>query len=293
MVFFQQLFDGVATGAIYGALALAIVLVYRASRTLNFAQGELALLGAYISWQFTAWGLPIWVALGVSMLALAALSVGIERMLFRPLVRRHEHLPLIIVSLGLMIALNALIGWAWTYQTKEVPALFGSGSITVGTVAVSRQDLGILAAVTVVAVVLASLLGRTRIGLRMRAAISAPESAELSGISTGRTMSVGWAIAGAVGALAGTLIAPELFLHPGMMAPVLIYAFAAAILGGLESPLGALVGGVIVGVVENLAGTYIPAVGAELKQVVALLIIVAVLLVRPQGLFGRRELVRA
>src|SRR5690606_21896111 len=102
-----------------------------------------------------------------------------------------------------------------------------------------------------------------------------------------------WAIAGAVGALAGTLIAPELFLHPGMMAPVLIYGFAAAILGGLESPLGALVGGVIVGVVENLAGTYIPAVGAELKQVVALLIIVAVLLVRPQGLFGRRELVRA
>ncbi|MGP6170289.1 branched-chain amino acid ABC transporter permease [Microbacterium sp. A204] len=292
-MFLQQLVDGIATGAIYGTLALAIVLVYRASRTLNFAQGEMALLGAYVSWQLTAWGMPIWVALIISMLALAAFSAGIERVMFRPLVRRHQHLALIIVSLGLMIALNALIGWAWTYQTKEVPALFGSGSFSIGAVSLSRQDVGIVVCVSIAAIALALLLGRTRVGLRMRAAVSAPESAELSGISTGRTMSIGWAIAGAVGALAGTLIAPELFLHPGMMAPVLIYAFAAATLGGLDSPLGALLGGVTVGVIENLAGTYIPVIGAELKQVVALLIIVVVLLVRPQGMFGRRELVRA
>ncbi|MFF2631642.1 branched-chain amino acid ABC transporter permease [Microbacterium sp. NPDC058021] len=292
-MFLQQLVDGIATGAIYGALALAIVLVYRASRTLNFAQGELALLGAYLSWQFTVWGLPIGVALAISMVALALLSAGIERLLFRPLVRRHQHLPLIIVSLGLMIALNALIGWVWSYQTKEVPALFGSGALVAGGVAVSRQDIGIVFTVLAAALVLAALFGFTRIGLRMRAAVSAPESAELSGISTGRTMTVGWAVAGAVGALAGTLIAPELFLHPGMMTPVLIYAFAAATLGGLESPVGALVGGVAVGIIENLAGSYLPAVGSELKQLVALLIIVVVLLVRPQGLFGRRELVRA
>ncbi|WP_127792460.1 branched-chain amino acid ABC transporter permease [Agromyces sp. LHK192] len=288
----QQLADGIATGAIYGALALAIVLVYRASRTLNFAQGELALLGAYVSWQCTAWGLPLPVAVAVSMAALALLSAGIERVLIRPLVRRHQHLPLIIVSLGLMIALNALIGWVWTYQTKEVPALFGPGTVAVGGVAVSRQDVGIVVTVVVVALLLAALFGFTRIGLRMRAAVSAPESAELSGISTGRTMTIGWAVAGAVGALAGTLIAPELFLHPGMMAPVLIYAFAAATLGGLESPVGALIGGVAVGIVENLAGSYLPG-GSEFKQVVALLIIVVVLLVRPQGMFGRRELVRA
>ena len=292
-MFLQQLADGIATGAIYGALALAIVLVYRASRTLNFAQGELALLGAYVTWQLTAWGVPVWGAVVVSMLALAVLSAGIERVLFRPLVRRHQHLPLIIVSLGLMIALNAVIGWVWTYQTKEVPALFGAGSLTLGGISVSRQDLGIVFAVVVVSAGLAALFAFTRVGLRMRAAVSAPESAELAGISTGRTMSLGWAIAGAVGALAGTLIAPELFLHPGMMAPVLIYAFAAATLGGLESPVGALVGGVAVGIIENLAGSYLPAVGSELKQVVALCIIVVVLLVRPQGIFGRRELVRA
>ncbi|WP_278234711.1 branched-chain amino acid ABC transporter permease [Isoptericola sp. AK164] len=287
----QQLADGVATGAVYGALALAIVLVYRASRTLNFAQGELALLGAYVSWQLTAWGLPIWAALLVATAALAALSAGVERVLVRPLVRRHQALPLIIVTLGLMIALNAIIGWVWTYQTKEVPALFGSGAVEIGGVAVSRQDVGIVLTVLVVAVALGVLFELTPVGLRMRAAISAPESAELSGISTGRTMTAGWAIAGAVGAVAGTLIAPELFLHPGMMTPVLIYAFAAATLGGLDSPPGALVGGIVVGVIENLAGSYLPH-GSDFKQVVALAIIVVVLLVRPQGLLGRREVVR-
>jgi len=287
----QQLADGIATGAIYGALGLAIVMVYRASRTLNFAQGELALLGAYVSWQLTVWGMPIWAALVVSMGVLAALSVVAERVLVRPLVRRHQALPLIIVTLGIMIAINALIGWAWGYQTKEVPALFGAGSIEFAGVAISRQDIGIVLTVLAVAAGLGILFEYTPLGLKMRAAISAPESAELSGVSTGRTMSFGWAIAGAVGALAGTLIAPELFLHPGMMAPVLIYAFAAATLGGLESPPGALVGGIIVGVVENLAGSYLPH-GSDFKQVVALVIIVAVLLLRPQGLFGRREVVR-
>ncbi|WP_460772825.1 branched-chain amino acid ABC transporter permease [Microbacterium sp. GXF7504] len=292
-MFLQQLIDGIATGAVYGALALAIVLVFRASRTLNFAQGELALLGAYLSWQLTVWGVPIWIALLVSMAVSALLSAGIERVMFRPLVRRHQHLALLIVSLGLMIALGAVIGWIWGYQTREMPALFGSGSMTWGGIALSRQDLGIVATVLVVSLLLAALLNLTRVGLKMRAAISAPESAELSGISTGRTMTVGWAIAGAVGALAGTLVAPELFLHPGMMAPVLIYAFAAATLGGLGSPLGALVGGIIVGVVENLAGAYIPEVGSEIKMLVALLIIIVVLLARPQGLFGRKEVVRA
>ncbi|WP_084103396.1 branched-chain amino acid ABC transporter permease [Demequina sp. NBRC 110056] len=287
----QQLADGVATGAIYGALALAIVLVYRASRTLNFAQGELALLGAYVSWQLVAWGVPIWAAVIVSMAALAVLSVAAEKVLVRPLVKRHQALPLIIVTLGLMIAINALIGWAWTYQTKEVPPLFGSGTIDLLGVAVSRQDVGIVLTVLAVAIGLGILFEYTPLGLRMRAAISNPESAELSGISTGRTMSIGWAIAGGVGALAGTLIAPELFLHPGMMAPVLIYAFAAATLGGLDSPPGALVGGIVVGVVENLAGTYLPH-GSDFKQVVALVIIVGVLLLRPQGIFGRREVVR-
>lgn len=288
----QQLADGIATGAVYGALALAIVLVYRASRTLNFAQGELALLGAYVSWQLTVWGLPILAALPVSMLVLALFSAGLERVLFRPLVRRHQHLPLIIVSLGLMIAINAIIGWIWTYQTKEVPPLFGDGVLMLGGVAVSRQDIGIVFTVLIAALALAVLFRFTRTGLRMRASVSAPESSELSGVSTGSMMTLGWALSGAIGALAGTLIAPELFLHPGMMAPVLIYAFAAATLGGLDSPVGALVGGVVVGVVENLAGSYVPGIGGELKQIFALVIIVVVLLVRPQGIFGRKELVR-
>lgn len=289
----QQLADGIATGAIYGALALAIVLVFRASRTLNFAQGEFALLGAYVAWQAIAWGAPPWLALIVSILFMALFSVGAERVLFRPLVRRHQHLPVIIVSLGLMIAMNALVGWVWTYQTKEIPPLFGTGIIQLGPVAVSRQDAGIVLSVATIALLLAVFFRYTRVGLQMRASVSAPESAELSGVSTGLMMSTGWAIAGAVSAVAGVLIAPELFLHPGMMAPVLIYAFAAAILGGLESPFGALIGGVAVGIIENLAGTLVPAVGGELKQVVALALIVAVLLARPQGLFGRKELVRA
>ncbi len=288
----QQLVDGVAAGAIYGALALALVLVYRASHTINFAQGEMALLGAYLSWQFFAFGLPLLAALAVSVLACAVLGMGIERVLIRPLAKRNQHLPMIITTLGLMIALNAVIAWVWGHQTREVPPVLGQGAVEVAGAALSRQDLVIIATVLGGAIALAAFFRFTRTGLFMRATVGDPESARLSGVRTGRMLSVGWGLAGGIGAIAGTLIAPELFLQPGMMAPVLIYAFAAATLGGLDSPLGAIVGGIIVGLAENIAGTYVPWIGSEFKQGLALAIILVVLLLRPAGLFGSRKVVR-
>ncbi|GAB2888435.1 branched-chain amino acid ABC transporter permease [Nocardioides pacificus] len=289
----QQLLDGVASGALYGALALSVVLVYRASGIVNFAQGEMAMFAAFLTWQAWTWGVPLVFAILISMAIAFAFGAVVERMLIRPFgTTASAHLSLIIVTLGLMLVLTSGAGWIWGYLTKEVPPAFGEGAVDLGTAAMSRQALGIVAAVAVVAAVLYWLFQHTRLGLNMRAAASNPESARLSGIPVGRMLMLGWGLAGAIGALVGALAAPQLFLQPNMMAAMLLYAFAAATLGGFDSPVGALVGGLIVGVLENLAGTYVDFIGNDFKQAVALIIIMAVLLLKPEGLFGSRTVAR-
>lgn len=291
-LFVQQLLDGVVWGALYGALALSVVLVYRASGIVNFAQGEMAMLSAFLTWQIYSWGLPLWIAIGASMVVAFVFGVVVERTLIRPFDGATSHMPVIIVTLGLMLVINSAAGWIWGYLPKEVPTVAGAGTVSVGDAAVSRQGLAIVAAVIVVAAALFVLFQRTPLGLRMRAAASNPESARLSGIRVNRMLMIGWGLAAAVGALVGSLAAPQLFLQPNMMASLLLYAFAAATLGGFDSPVGALVGGLIVGVVENLAGTYIAWIGNDFKQAVALVIIIAVLMVKPEGLFGTRKVAR-
>lgn len=292
-LFVQQLLDGIASGALYGALALSVVLVYRASGIVNFAQGEMAMFAAFLTWQLWTWGLPLLVAILISMAIAFAFGALVERVLIRPFgTTASAHLSLIIVTLGLMLVLTSGAGWIWGYLTKAVPPTFGEGSVDLGPAAMSRQALGIVLAVAVVAGLLYWLFQRTRLGLEMRAAASNPESARLAGIPVGRMLMLGWGLAGAIGALVGALAAPQLFLQPNMMAAMLLYAFAAATLGGFDSPVGALVGGLIVGVLENLAGTYVDAIGNDFKQAVALAIIMAVLLLKPEGLFGSRTVAR-
>ncbi len=292
-LFLQQLMDGIATGALYGALALSIVLVYRASGIVNFAQGEMAMFAAFIAWQAYAWGLPLWLAIIVAMVVAFIGGALTERLLIRPFgTDKSGHLPLIIVTLGLMLMLNSGAAWIWGYLTKEVPPIYGSGAVSIAGASISRQGLGIILTVAVGAGLLFFLFQKTKLGLTMRAAASNPESARLSGVPVGRMLLFGWGLAAAVGALVGALAAPQLFLQPNMMATLLLYAFAAATLGGFDSPVGALVGGLVVGVSENLAGTYIPFIGTEFKQAIALVIIMAVLLLRPQGLFGAKTVAR-
>ncbi|MBV6756347.1 branched-chain amino acid ABC transporter permease [Rhodococcus sp. USK10] len=291
-VFLQQLVDGLMWGALYGAFALSIVLVYRASGIVNFAQGEMAMFSAFFAWQFHAWGAPLYLAVLGAMAVAFVGGAATERVLIRPLASSPNHMPLVIITLGLMLVLNSAAGWIWGVQSKEFPAIVSGPVLTLGPVAVSQQSLVIVAAVVVVAALLFVLFQRTKVGLAMRAAADNPDSAQLIGVPVGRMLMIGWGLAATIGALAASLAAPQLFLQPNMLVASLIYSFAAAVLGGLDSPVGALVGGLCVGVAENLAGTYISWIGHDFKQAVALALILGVLLLKPEGLFGARKVAR-
>ncbi len=289
--FVQQVIDGIATGSIYGALALSLVLIYRTTGIVNFAQGEMAMFSTFIAWGLVQAGL----ALGLALLATLAISfVGgmlIERFLIRP-VEGADPLAMVIVTLGLLILLNSGAGWIWGFTNRGFPAVFGDESVDILGVRISWESIGITGVTLAVVGLLYLFTTRTKIGLAMRAVSMNPQSSELAGIRVGRTLAIGWGLAAAVGALAGTLIAHSLFLDVNFMGAILVYSFAAATLGGFDSPHGAVIGGWIIGVTEQLAGHYVDFIGADLKILVPLAIIIAVLLVRPTGLFGSREVAR-
>jgi branched-chain amino acid transport system permease protein len=290
--FVQVLVDGVAVGSIYAAVALALVLIFRSTGIVNFAQGEMAMFSTFIAWGLYEGGVP----LGLAVLTTLALSFVAGMVIERGLIRHFEGgdvLTLVIVTLGLFILLNSLAGWIWGFENRGFPSLFPDDTVTLGGVRLSVESLGIVALLLAVVGVLFLLFQRTKIGLAMRAAALNPESSALAGVRVGQMLMLGWGLAAALGALAGVLVAPRLFLDVNLMGGVLIYAFAAAALGGFDSPIGAVVGGWIIGVSENLAGTYVDFIGADLKILVPLVIIFVVLLVRPSGLFGAREVARA
>jgi branched-chain amino acid transport system permease protein len=287
--FWQQVVSGLATGGIYASLALAIVLIYRSTRVINFAQGEMATFSTFIAWQLMEWGMPYWGAffltLGLSFLG----GVLVERTLIRP-IERAPVLTIVMVTLGGLILLNGLIGWIWGSETKTFPSAFSTRPIHVGGVAFSIQDFGVIA-VTLGAVALLYVLFQfTKVGLGMRAAAFAPDASRLLGVRVSWMLALGWGLAAMLGALAGMMTAPTTFLDPNMMQGVLLYALAAAVLGGLDSPIGAVVGGLALGVTLNLVGTYVDFwgidLGGQMRLVAGLAIILGVLLVRPTGLFG-------
>jgi len=290
-LFLQLVVDGIGSGAIYASLALALVLIYRSTGLLNFAQGEMAMFATFIAWVMTDSGVPVGLAIVGGMAFAMVGGAGIERLLIRP-VEASSHLAIVIVTIGLFIALNALAGSIWGYDGEQFPDIFPGDVYDLGGVSLRAETVGILAVLLAVCGLLFLLLQRTKVGLAMRAVASNPESSGLVGISVGRMLMFGWGLAGALGALAGALIAPEIFVSPNMMLGVLIYAFAAATLGGFDSPVGAVVGGLTVGVSENLAAEYIDFIRSDLKLAVAFLLILGVLLVRPSGLFGSNEVAR-
>ena len=285
--FAQQVVSGLASGGIYASLALALVLIYRATQVVNFAQGEMAMFTTFIAWELiVARGWPYWLGFAATLAIAFAGGVAIERIVIRPL-ENAPVLAVVIATIGLLLALNGAAFWQWGGETRDFPSAFSTRTVDVGGVAVSIQDVGVIG-VCLASVALLFLFFRfTKAGLALRAAAVNPAASRLVGIRVGWMLALGWGLAAALGAVAGMMSAPLLFLDPNMMRAVLLYAFAAAVLGGLDSPLGAVVGGLALGVLLNLLSTYVDFVGTELRDPVALGIILAVLLVRPAGLFGR------
>jgi branched-chain amino acid transport system permease protein len=284
--FLQQVVAGLATGGIYGSLALALVMIYQATDVVNFAQGEMAMFSTYLSWTLLNAGLPYWLAFFATIAIAFVGGIVIQRVIIRP-VERAPILTIVIVCIGLLVIFNSVAGWIYSYIQKPFPSPFPERPVKIGNVVFGAHSLGAIGVTLVVLTCLYVFFRFTTLGLAMRAAAQNPASSRLVGIRVGWMLALGWGLAAAVGAVGGMMVAPMVFLDPNMMAGILIYAFASATLGGFTSPGGAVVGGFIVGVMENLLGTYVSFIGTELKLSVALVLIIVVLLVKPSGLFGR------
>ena len=284
-LFTNQVLSGIANGAIYACMALAVVMIYQAIDHLNFAQGEMAMFSTFIAWQLMQWGFGFWPAFLLTLVISFIGGIVIERALFKPL----TNAPVLVHVAGfiaLFAILNSVAGLTWDFTIKQFPSPFGSSGF-MGSRLISTHQAGMIGVTIGLLILLFIFFRFTRVGLAMRAAASLPESARLVGINTSWMIALGWGMASAIGAIAGMMIAPVVFLEPNMMGGILLYGFAAAVLGGLTSPLGAVVGGFLVGIFENLVGTYIPGVGNELKLPIALALIITVLVIKPSGLFGR------
>jgi len=285
--FFQQVVAGLATGSIFASLALALVLIHRATGVINFAQGEMAMFTTYVAWTLIEnHGLNKWLAFVVTLAVAFVLGFGIQQVVLRP-IQGASILTTVIVTIGLVLIFNGLAGLIWSAEVRAFPSPFPNDTWEVGGVAISQQDVGTLAVVLVMVALLWAFFQFTKIGLALRASALNPDASRLVGVRVGWMLAIGWGLAATLGAVAGMLTAPTVFLDPNMMQAVLIYAFAAAVLGGIDSPFGAVAGGLMLGVGLNLIGTYIDFVGAGLRLPVALLIILVVLLVKPAGLFGK------
>jgi branched-chain amino acid transport system permease protein len=278
----HQILAGLATGGIYASVALALVMIHQATHLVNFAQGEMAMFATYIAWSLIQAGVPYWGAFFLTIVIAFVMGVLIERVIVRP-VEQAPILSIVIVFIGLLVILNSLAGWIFSYTIKPFPSPFPAQP-PFGNRYFSSHELGSIGITLVVLLLLFVFFRFTPLGLAMRAAAQNPVSSRLVGIRVGWMLALGWGLAGAIGAIAGMLVAPTVFLEPNMMAGILLYAFAAALLGGIDSPGGAVVGGFIVGVLENVVGSII---GTELKLTVALVLIVGVLVVKPSGLFGK------
>jgi len=283
--FLQQVVSGLAAGSIYASLALALVLIYRSTDIVNFAQGEMATFTTFIAWSLMHRGISYWPAFVLTLLIAFAFGVGVERVLIRPVEQRPE-IVIVIVTIGLLIALNGLSGWIWGADVKAFDSPCPNRSVEIASVAVSLQDVGTVAVCLVTVLVLWAFFSFTTLGLAMRATAINPDASRLVGVRVGWMLGLGWGFAAILGAVAGMMAAPTVFLDPTMMLVVLIYGFAAAVLGGIDSPIGAVVGGLLLGVAINLLGAYVDVVGSELRLPTALAILLLVLLIRPQGLFG-------
>jgi branched-chain amino acid transport system permease protein len=283
----HQILAGLATGGIYASMALALVMIYQATHLVNFAQGEIAMFATYLAWTLMQAGLPYWVAFFLTVAIAFVAGVVIERVIIQP-VENAPVLSVVIVFIGLLVILNSVAGWIYSYTIKPFPSPFPSEPLF-GNPWLSSHELGSIAVTLIVLALVFAFFRFTPLGLAMRAAAQNPVSSRLVGVRVGWMLALGWGLASAIGAVAGVMVAPIVFLEPNMMGGILLYAFAGALLGGIDSPGGAVAGGFIVGVLENLVGMLL---GSEIKLTVALVIIITVLVVRPSGLFGKVHVAR-
>ncbi|RKN39615.1 branched-chain amino acid ABC transporter permease [Micromonospora endolithica] len=276
--------DGLSRGAVYAAFALALVLIWRAARVVNFAQGAMAVAAAYVAYSVSAATGSYWLGFLAALAAGLLLGAVVDRVVMRH-VDHASPLNPVIVALGLVLLIQAVLGMVYGSEFRPAPAPFSRSALTVGGLALlSPYDLFVFATVGVVVGALAWVFARTAVGLRMRAAAFAPEVSRLLGVNVGGMLTLGWALASSVGALAAMLVIPtELGLHPHAMDLVFVSAFTAAVVGGLDSPPGAVVGGLVVGLLLSYVSGY---AGSDLTPLAVLVLLLAVLLVRPGGLFA-------
>src|SRR5260370_4747154 len=283
--FVEQVIAGIAAGGIYASLALALVLIYRAMGLINFAQGEFAMFTAFICWALLdGVQLPFALAVVITILVGFVGAFAIERLIVRPF-ERGSPLVIVIVTLALFEIANSVAGFIWGYSPRSFPSPFPARPVDIGGILISIQDAAVIGVSLLTLGVLYVLFNRTKLGLAMRAAALYPEVSALLGVRTGVMLGLGWGLASAVGAVSGILVAPRILLEPNMMQSVIIYAFAAAVLGGIDSPLGAVVGGLTLGVLLALIGAYLPTLD-DLRLDLSLLILVILLVVRPTMLYG-------
>lgn len=305
-LFLQRLVDGLSEGSVYALIALGLVIIYRGTGHLNFAQGEMALFCAYVVYQLGEWGIPIGFAVILGMVVGFVIGAAAEVALVRPIAKRSPF-AVFIVTIGLFQFLNWLDGAIWGGQSLpntgvgskqlQYPSLFPNKPddfVTVFGADIKIQSLGVIGLVLVITAVLFLVFNRTRLGLAMRAVAANTESSKLVGIKTSTVLMASWGIAAAIGGLGGVVFAGiNTNVNLGLMFTVFIYASAAATLGGFDSPGGAVIGGLTIGVIQNMAAGYADEwVGQEMKVGVAFLVIVAVLLVKPSGLFGTSKVER-
>ncbi len=284
----HQLATGLSAGGIYASVALALVMIHRSTGHMNFAQGEMATLSTFIAVTLIDDGMSYWAAFSVTIAIAFLGGMAIERILIRPLSDRSEML-LVTAFLGLFMICNSLSGWIWGYETRSFPSPF-DGWRFLDNAYEEPHDVGAMAVTVLLVAAVFGFFQFTRTGLAMRGSTENPLSSRLVGIAVGRMSGLGWGLAAAVGAVAGMMVAPTVFLEPNMMATILVYGFAGALLGGIDNPWGAVAGGFIVGILEDVLGVYV--IGTEMRMSVALVLIVATLVVKPAGLFGRHTVIR-
>jgi branched-chain amino acid transport system permease protein len=286
--FLHQVFSGIANGCIYASMALALVMIYQSTYHINFAQGEMATFSTFIAWALMEHGWPYWGAFFATVAVSFLGGLLVQRIVLRPL-ERAPVLTNVIVFIGLLVIFNAFSGWLFGHAIKAFRSPFPADAFY-ATGYLSAHEVGSIVVMLCVLAALYVFFRFTPLGLAMRAAAQNPASARLVGIRVSWMLAVGWGLAAAIGAVAGIMVAPIVFLDPNMMSGILLYGFASALLGGIDNPWGAVVGGLIVGVLENLLGAYV--IGTELKLTVALLLIVGILVFKPNGLFGREVVMR-
>jgi branched-chain amino acid transport system permease protein len=295
-LFLDRLFDALQNGATYATLALALAVIYKATGHINFAQGEMAMFSAFIVYVLSVeQGWPVVLAIVATMVMAAAFGAGVERLLVRPLERRNP-LSIILVTLALFLVLNSLAHRVWFGPPRPFDSPYPDPQrhvVEVAGATLPHATIAYWITLLVAGGLLTLVLRRTRMGLAFRSVASNRESARLVGIDVGRTLMLGWAIAAALGVLAGVIAASNRGqFDANLMLPLMIYAFAAVTLGGFDSLGGAVLGGVVIAMIETMAGGYVPAIGSELAQGTALATILVVLLARPSGLFGSTRVQR-